>query len=137
MTTKCEPHSDTDRCVYCGKRCRFWRNGKRPPRNCTNPPSLRPAADTLCLPNPIPKGMAQHLAVWLSQGDTPPEEMAARDAICVMCDAKRPLGTPVFNDVDKCNSIAKGCGGSGYRPPLCVMQRLPSFRCPASKWPGN
>lgn len=127
MVINCFPDSYRRFCIYCGRK--WYRN-----HNCINPPNLRPAADALGLSDPIPPGMAQHLVVWLAKGDTPPKEMAARDAVCIMCDKKMPLGSPVLDDTDKCNSIAKGCGGSGYRPPLQVMQRLPSFRCPAEKW---
>lgn len=136
FTINCIPDCTNCRCVNCGWR---WKYPERPwpHRNCTNPPELRPAADALGLPDPLPPNMAQHIATWIMHGDTPPDELAARDTICVMCDHKTPLGQPVFNETDRCNSKAKGCGGSGYRPPLQVMQRLPTFRCPAGKWPED
>ena len=132
---KCIPDKSGRFCVNCGWKWKFPERGW-PRRDCPQSPDLRPAADALNLPFPIPPGMAQHLAAWVANGETPPEELAARDAICTLCDDKRPLGMPA-SEGDTCNSKAKGCGGSGYRPPLSVMQRLPTFRCPAGKWPGD
>lgn len=65
-------------CVQCG-----WLKPEKivgwPHRNCSNPPNIRPAADRLGLPDPIPPGMAQYLGVWLAAGmpERTEEERAA------------------------------------------------------------
>ncbi len=133
----CVPDTAKKRCINCGWQ---WKRDTPFPRNeCTNPPDLRPAADKLGLPDPIPPGMAQWLAVWVADGcpELSQEELDARDAVCINCDDKRPRGWGFHDDRDTCNSKVKGCGGGGYRPPLSVMLRLPKFRCPARKWPGD
>jgi hypothetical protein len=99
-------------------------------------PDLTPAAKKLGVPVESVGRYAPRLAAWQAAGmpELPPEELAARDAVCVQCDFKRPLGWGWHDDRDTCNSTASGCGGDAHRPPLVVMQRLPDCKCPEKKW---
>lgn len=93
----------TGKCIYCG--WKWKRDTPFPHRNCTNPPDLRPAADKLGLPDPIPPGMAHELLAWMAAGmPERPEEQ--RQAIAANgCESRREDGI--------CN--AYGCAGGRKR----------------------
>ncbi len=100
MNIDCQPNSTGTYCVNCGWRWKYPIRGW-PKRNCPNSPDLRPAADTLGLPDPIPPGMAQtvakyavgqplgpgdylHLAIFRWVGEGPTRKCGCKDRIAKM-----------------------------------------------------
>jgi hypothetical protein len=119
--TNCIPKQDTRLCINCGKLCRTEN------RNCSASPDLAPAAEKLGVPFESIGRYAQIVAQWQAAGcqELAPEQAAARKAECETCE---------FNG-EACGSKASGCGGTVHRPPLKVMQQIPTCRCPEKK-PG-
>jgi len=110
-------------CINCHE-THLRPDAKPPNRNCTNPPDLRPAADKLALPDPIPRGMAQHLATWQAAGcpERTPEEISAFEKRCDGCRHHAELE-------DRCQSGQ--CSMKG--PLLKPLRRMATWKCPECK----
>ena len=137
--TNCIHNGDGLYCVYCGwKRPANYKSWPRRPCSC--PPDIVQAAVKIGITmNDVSRwNLAQQLAAWMAMGcpELSQEEVNIRDNICTMqCEHKRPLGIGGTWGGTTCSSKGRGCGTSGPRPPLWIMQRLPEFRCPDNKWP--
>ena len=122
----CIPDNTGEQCLNCG-----WQKPERikgwPRRNCQNSPDLKPAADKLGLPDPIPPSMAQHLAAWLAAGM--PERTAEEQQTIAAngCESRRENGI--------CNAL--GCNGSNKTIKCEWLIRMQTANCPKNHFGSN
>ena len=127
IVMNCAPDTTGKYCVNCGRACKFWRNGKYPPRNCDNPPDLRPAMSKLEWEGAIPSGMAPRLAKWVAEG------MPERDAEMIEilhnlpCKSRRQDGT--CGRIDACAKTPKE-----HRIACLWLARMETESCLEYNW---
>ncbi len=96
----CIPNKSGTICINCGWQWKLYPD-PWPHHNCTNSPKLRPAADKLGLPDPLPPGLSQtvaryaagqplgpgdwlHLAILKWVGESPTRKCACQDRMIRM-----------------------------------------------------